>query len=63
MSRKKRVWYPGSTYHVMSRGNRTETEKTVTTEVLTTEDLSNVYLEHLDPCYLPGDVQMQEIEE
>ena len=22
MSRKKRVWYPGATYHVMSRGNR-----------------------------------------
>lgn len=41
----------------------TETEITVTTEVLTTEDLSNVYLEHLEPCYLPGDVQMQEIEE
>ena len=22
MARKKRVWYPGATYHVMSRGNR-----------------------------------------
>ena len=22
MSRKKRIWYPGATYHVMSRGNR-----------------------------------------
>lgn len=22
MSRKKRVWYPGATYHVMIRGNR-----------------------------------------
>ena len=22
MSRKKREWYPGATYHVMSRGNR-----------------------------------------
>lgn len=22
MSRKKRVWYPGAIYHVMSRGNR-----------------------------------------
>ena len=22
MSRKRRVWYPGATYHVMSRGNR-----------------------------------------
>ena len=21
MSRKKRVWYPGAIYHVMSRGN------------------------------------------
>ena len=22
MSKKKRIWYPGATYHVMSRGNR-----------------------------------------
>ncbi len=22
MTRKKRIWYPGATYHVMSRGNR-----------------------------------------
>lgn len=22
MARKKRIWYPGATYHVMSRGNR-----------------------------------------
>ena len=22
MSRKKRIWYPGAVYHVMSRGNR-----------------------------------------
>ena len=22
MARKKRQWYPGATYHVMSRGNR-----------------------------------------
>ncbi|WP_031553184.1 hypothetical protein [Oribacterium sp. FC2011] len=22
MSRKKRLWYPGASYHVMSRGNR-----------------------------------------
>ena len=22
MPRKKRIWYPGATYHVMSRGNR-----------------------------------------
>ena len=22
MARKKRVWYPGATYHLMSRGNR-----------------------------------------
>ena len=22
MSRKKRIWYPGATYYVMSRGNR-----------------------------------------
>lgn len=22
MARQKRVWYPGATYHVMSRGNR-----------------------------------------
>ena len=22
MARKKREWYPGATYHVMSRGNR-----------------------------------------
>ena len=22
MSRKKRIWYPGASYHVMSRGNR-----------------------------------------
>ena len=25
MSRKKRIWYPGATYHVMSRGNRRTT--------------------------------------
>ena len=25
MSRKKRLWYPGATYHVMSRGNRRTT--------------------------------------
>ena len=25
MSRKKRIWYPGVTYHVMSRGNRRTT--------------------------------------
>ncbi|WP_051688633.1 transposase [Butyrivibrio sp. AE2032] len=25
MSRKKREWYPGATYHVMSRGNRRTT--------------------------------------
>lgn len=22
MARKKRIWYPGATYHLMSRGNR-----------------------------------------
>lgn len=22
MNKKKRIWYPGATYHVMSRGNR-----------------------------------------
>ncbi len=22
MSRKSRIWYPGATYHVISRGNR-----------------------------------------
>ena len=22
MARKKRIWYPGATYHVMNRGNR-----------------------------------------
>ena len=34
MSRKKRIWYPGASYHVMSRGNRRTVlfkEKSITT--------------------------------